>query len=179
MQRSQQSVLSPRGRRSILERPIPELGQKGQRRRGWRWDSRGALGSFTASDGQQDGGRTSVRPNADCSQNCGPQTVLERPRLSAGPQRGHKTLRPPAYPRRLGQVPSGESTLPPSTDGGSGWARKGGQLSPLHQVHTHTCTHMRTRVHSHVHIHTHTNTLTLTLSHLPPHISRECPHPCL
>lgn len=44
----------------FLERSIPEFGQKGQRRRGWRWDLRGALGSFTASDGQQ-AGRADLR----------------------------------------------------------------------------------------------------------------------
>lgn len=119
-------------------------------------------------------GLTSVRLSADYSQNCGPQTVPGRQRLSAGSQRARKSLSPPACARRLGQVPSGENTLSPSTDGDRGGLGGVGNSPPTHtRTQTHVCAHTHTCAHTHAHVHTDTraHTLTLTLSHLPPHVS--------
>ena len=201
--RSQQSALSERTAFHSLKCPFLSLGRK---------DRGGDAGGGTCEGPwvhlpprivNKIGGLTSDRSSADYSQNCGPQTVPGQRRLSAGSKRACKNLSPPVCTRLLGQVPSGESALPSSTDGGLGWAWRGGQLTPYTHMrvhthahgptptcmHTHVCAHVYTEtrtyrhtcthVCTHMRAHTHTNTLTLTLSHLPPHVSRQCPHPCL
>lgn len=133
-------------------------------------------------------GLTSVRLSADYSQNCGPQTVQGRQRLSAGSQRARKSLSPPACARRLGQVPSGENTLSPSTDGDWGGLGGVGNSPPTHTcAQTHTCTHTYTCTHAHTHtctqthVHTlmHTCAQTCTQTHMHVHtLTCTCAHMC-
>lgn len=122
-------------------------------------------------------GLTSVRLSADYSQNCGPQTVQGRQRLSAGSQRARKSLSPPACARRLGQVPSGENTLSPSTDGDRGGLGGVGNSPPTHTcAQTHTCTHTRTRAHTHMHTRAHRHMCTHSCTRVHRRVHR---HTCM
>ena len=175
--RSQQSALSDRTAFHSLKGPFLSLGRKDRGGDAGGGTCEGPWVHLPPRIANKIGGLTSVRPSADYSQNCGPQTVLGQRRLSAGSQRACKNLSPPVCTRCLGQVPSGESTLPSSTYGGLGWA-----THPLHtHAHTHRCAHTRahrptlTCMHAHVCAHAHmcTHVYTETHSHARVHI---CTH---
>lgn len=120
--RSQQSALSERTAFHSLKGPFLSLGRKDRGGDAGGGNCEGPWVHLPPRIVNKIGGLTSVRSSADYSQNCGPQTVLGHRTLSAGSKRACKNLSPPVCTRLLGQVPSGESTLPSSTDGGLGWA---------------------------------------------------------